>query len=330
MGCEKLFAQAAVRPFTSELVGKVCAPVFPSRQSQKTVCSWSNYMFQTGTNGIGWVAVDPCVSRDGGTTKRPVTFTDSTYAGNTASTFTNSSYTAGINGGNLAGPYSLADCTSSVLTSTLQGRVVTAGFRFRYVGMEMYRGGSVWLVYSQNQRNLEAETLGNTFTRAYRRYPVTREWQYATIAPIHTDDWEFVPGHEGGVNTIVCPWTNRSEPGLLAALVFSAASSQGNTWEVEYIQHVEYAGSSTVNLASPSHVGRPEIVNAVLNAATTASTVPNPEISFGAQMLNNITNQELVPQAISGLREAILEVIGSSKLSAPLEGMARVSLGPLA
>lgn len=294
---------------------------------------WSNYAFQLGVNKWGYIGVDPCVARNGDGETAMLHYTTAEYTG-APGNFSKSA--TGVIGGTPVGIYNYVDFDTSSgkdLNTTLQARVVCAGFRFRYTGMEMYRGGQVAFVVSHDQRNLIGESISDTFTKAYRRYPVTREWQYAAFGPMHTDDWEFVPTHEGMISPappVICPWSGRTTPGMLAALVFQAASSDGATFEVEYIQHMEYAGARTFYSASPSHVGRPEVVNTILSAVQSAAYMPNAAETFAQQVVRNVTNSELPPAVTRGITSAMIDAIGGSIARDPIPGLSSLRLGPLA
>lgn len=306
MECVKVYAKAITNPFDPSIRGKVCAPVFPSRPSQKITGSCFFPSFTTGTNGQGFVMADFTGAND----EAPIYVTDSSYA---TSLF---SYSAtGVSANAWKTPYGSIVAGTGI--TALAFRVVSAGFRFRYTGTELNRGGTVLGIVHPSQGELAGQSINDYNVAQVRRYPVTREWQYMTVTAQSVEDLNYVPDRPNA-NTVLYPWTRSNAGGArpFAALVFNSKAL--NTFEVELIEHLEFCGGAIMGTLSPSHVGDQTIVNALSNAASEATYAPDSGMSAIRQTITSLNGSGVPPgvmSAITSTYRAMIDPLDSGILS---------------
>lgn len=275
--CEKVFLKAALNPFDSSIIGKVCAPVFPARQSQKARTTMYLPEVTIGTANIGHVFFD--VTPVSGSTC--AYYTTALYTGTAATNFATSG--TGIATAAMQGPYLYPAFDATDPLTQVSGRAIVAGIRWRYTGTTLNKGGKVFTIISSNQNSLVGSPIGGASFAQSKKYPVTNDWQSFTIMPQHTDDWTWIQAQ--GATTIF-PWTDSAAPQPFIAVVFSG--TVGNTFEVEIVVHCEYSGGPATMAASPTDVGDPQIINAIHTAATSAQTNPDSTKSTASQILDTL------------------------------------------
>jgi hypothetical protein len=276
--CASLYAQAISEPFN--VSDGACIPTSNSlvKPSQK-VRAHARFIAAVGRN-IGFALFSPCLAND----KKTVHFTNSSFTGTTME-FTLGS-TGGMEGANLSTlPYSLTSFTSGNIFSgsTVQGRIVSYGVRWRYIGTELNKGGRVYCLTHPDHDNLYAAdfaTLG-----AYKEcitLPVSRSWQetsvfsqsatetnypetqYAlnnnTTTTVSADALEdllavyplsqmqflstgYIAANSGSNSSVV--------GGAPLAIIFDGV--EGNTFEFEIVAHIEYIGRVAQPFVTKSH-----------------------------------------------------------------------------
>lgn len=283
--CEDVYVRALSNPFDPEIRGKVCYPSFPAKNSRKMV-GVKTLNITIGTNGVGWLMFDVTPS----STASPVIFyTDGSYAGNTASTMTKT-LGSGVTGTHWGTPNQTTEFTESTDGRGNQFRMVAAGMQFRYTGTELTRGGSVFVLTSQQQASLEGFVLGNAADSSLsREFPVVNRYQCAVLPPSHEDDLEWKDGDQ------IFPWSDggQTDPKPIAAAIFFG--EPGNTFVVRLIEHYEVSGVNFNYGATVSHVGRPELIQTVTSAAAAAAYAPAQNTSYMAQFGNAIKSMTDTP-----------------------------------
>jgi len=273
--CEKVYARALADPFDSQIYGRVCYPGFPVKESVKMVGQQSATV-GVGTNGVGWLMFDVTPVNDSGA----IYYTDTTYGGTLASSLATSG--VGINGG-----YWNTPAPSSMFPETSVGnqfRMVCAGAQWRYTGTELDRGGSTYSLASPQAVSLSGATLTGCIANAVaREHSVKDQYQVFVLPPIADSAIEWKDSDQK------YPWSDGGNTGVgpLACLVF--VGKPGTTYNVKLVEHFECAGTSYNQYASPSHVGRYEIIQS-LSAAAAAATYSKPEKTYFEQFVSSLKN----------------------------------------
>lgn len=267
---------ALATPFSMQARG--CGvPSFPSVASQKAT-GFLNGVAVVGVNGMGFLAVSPCLANDAGV----VYYSEATYGQNSiqidpsATGQTSRNMTSLPWDGDL-----LVDGTASA-PSSVRGRIIATGVRVRYIGTELERGGRLVTYVSPSHSNLNGASFDRLASRAEAvRLPVSREWVEMTIFANTTDELEY-PGHlYGAVGQseyirAVYPCSNNETLNAAGGsstfkgavpLAFIFTGTPGNQFEYEIITHCEYVGASTSSFVTPSHCDI-EGMSKVQNAAS--------------------------------------------------------------
>jgi hypothetical protein len=272
--CEKTLARALSMPFDPELKGKVCAPVFPSRPSQKIACTCYLPSVTIGTAGVGFASFDVTPAND----LASIYYTDATYAGTGATAF--AKVGTGVNAGYWRTPYAAAPFSATDDTR-ISARVVSAGIRYRYTGKQIDAAGNTVAVQTANHSVL-TQALGSYAASGSKRTPVSRSWTTIPVPPLDFDDWDFVLDPASG--SPLFPWSRSALSAPFFGVIFNGTA--GTTYEVEMIMHVEYNGQSIATSMTRSHIGRPEVVDNTIAAAAQTVTQPDNDRSPQQQILN--------------------------------------------
>lgn len=293
--CAALYANAIANPFSVE--EGVCIPSSSSlmRPSQK-VRSHMRFVAAVGKS-IGFAIFSPCLANN----KYTVHYTNSSFAG------TNMDFLLGTTGGMNAArmttlPYTLGEFTDgSVFNGArVQGRIVSYGIRWRYIGTELNKGGRLYCLVHPDHDNLygnDFSTLGSF--KECLTLPCSRSWQETCIFSQSASETNY-PMAQYALNnsaatvvsqdameelqaiyplsqmqflhnTYVTP-NSTGVTGLCGggpvAIVFDGV--EGNQYEFEVIQHTEFIGYITQSMLTKSHADSVGFA-AVQQAASTLS-----------------------------------------------------------
>lgn len=312
--CSKLYAQAIGRPFaTSE---GVCIPSGsgPSRPSQK-VRSTLRFVASVGStaSNFGFVLISPSLAND----NVCVTHSNASYAATTTAFYNQpaSEYTQL----SLPLPYRKAELKSGdgfSSTASVQGRIVSLGVRWRYVGTELNRGGRTYALTHPDHDNL----YGCSFASlgAFRETissPPSRTWSEAVVYSNTAAECDYPRGLSAIYSSstvvvtqeaqeeltccyplssqqfmssdIAAPYTaNSVVGGAPLAIVFDGINAVA--FEFEVVIHVEYIGRSTQSFMTKSH-SDPVGTAVVLEAANGMGLVRQYGMSQANALMAGIT-----------------------------------------
>lgn len=261
--CTKHLAIAVGNPF-SPLARGACVPTFPARMSRKTSAFVRGQCF-IGTGNIGFVSVQPCVANDMRTISSTTgAFTLSTMAANDVNV---NVYTTPTN------PYpksSYMDGTLAISPS-YQSRIVACALRIRYTGTELNKSGVIYGLTHPDHSNMYNYTLADmTSFPECVRVPVSRQW--TTICTTAVDPTETaypesstaiaLAGNDGTAEhiTMLYPYSQKTELTSGASsyeggivMGFMISSTPGNSFEWEYVIHMETIGKGVGSSATRSH-----------------------------------------------------------------------------
>jgi hypothetical protein len=282
--CALKFALACSDPFNIAARG-ACIPSAPSHASQK-VHGFARFNAAVGTAGFGFVAVAPSLANDAPC----IYYTDATYTGSAptgVNIFTSLSVLQpGVNILEISNlPYS-SDELSSVAGTNQQGaygKIVSCGLRGQYVGTTLDESGLFYCLQEPTHNNLSGFNVASLgFYADTDVMPVTRTPCTLIMNPVRETELNWANASEllaevgatAANLSFIYPYCKGcqvfSTSGgdveytygnnvygnvLLAAPpigVIGFTGSPGNEIHYEYITHVEYAGSLTASVQSPS------------------------------------------------------------------------------
>jgi len=275
--CAKHYAKAIANPFSTQ-VG-VCIPTASGivRPSMK-VRAITRFVASVGTNSsgpLGYALFMPTVASDCIT----VLYSDA------GSTLTSASPALppgpGVQFVNFSSlPYRKTDFVNgdSFSPSRVQGRIVSYGIRFRYIGTELNKGGRMYALVEPDHDNLYG--AGFNSLGVYKEcicLPVTRSWQELVICSQSSTEVDYPQNQYALAATAAASVTPQACEELLScyplsqmqflsataanalsvvggapmAIVFDGVA--GNTFEFEVVTHVEYVGNISQSMLTESH-----------------------------------------------------------------------------
>jgi len=262
MPCSKKYLASLMDP-SGDVSRGACIPAGFPIPSQKVRAFYRGTMV-TGTNGNGYVALNPTIAGD--------------YAAVSYSTGGTASITDPFSSANYAGatqtmpklPYSTAELASG----TVQGRFVSGCVRVRYAGSEDVRSGLITMLEDPDHLSLIAQNPGGlaTFEGATRERPNgDGKWsQINWSGPAKTEEVEYVTTPaQTAVN-----W-----PIVIAVSGTNDASGVGAAiYEFEAWINCEYIGRDVVGKTDNINdaAGFDKVLSATKSVANTAQQALNP------------------------------------------------------
>lgn len=276
--CATLYANAIANPFSAE--EGVCIPSSTGivRPSQKAR-SHGRFIAEVGAS-VGFAIFAPSLAND----KWNVFYTRTNFTGTTADFILGT--TPGVDASTLASlPYRSTDFTSgtSFTGGRVQGRIVSYGIRWRYIGTELNKGGRVYCLVHPDHDNLygtQFSVMGNF--KECITLPVSRSWQETCIFSQTAVETNYPAGQYALNNTSASTITQDameelqvlyplSQNQFLSSNYITANSTgltglvggapvavffdgvEGNQFEFEVIQHSEFIGTTTQSMLTKSH-----------------------------------------------------------------------------
>ncbi len=185
--CTQRYIKAIHAPWSAI---RACVPLPPCFPSQKLQC-WYKGTMSTGTQGIGFVFVDPVqgVTND----KDFGTYTGSNFAG---TGLDQNPLTTGVTAFQSNSPF----VDSNFTADETYYRIVAVGIRVRYVGSELNRGGSVVSLVEPDHASLNGFGIGSLLSYAgVHTQPTGRRWHECVWFPIDATEIAYrnSPSAEG-------------------------------------------------------------------------------------------------------------------------------------
>lgn len=249
--CTMKYANALANPFSPGAFG-ACIPVGNFRPSMKNHAR-TFVPVVVGQGGVGYVSYSPCLAND----KISIWATTLNYAGTVQLPGDTTAF--GVSGFKLGTlPFdstALVESDTPGVRSKVQGRIVSAGIKWRYTGTELNRGGTI-LAYSDPLHET-MEGVSYQVASSYAEASITapdanhtadymtvfacnfRELNYpdTTVDSSSTlDELSSLYPFSDQVGTVTDP--NVGAP--IATVYFTGVV--GNTYLVEFLIHTEYEG----------------------------------------------------------------------------------------
>ncbi len=302
-----VFAIACTDPW-HEVCTNVMTPVKSQGASYKTRVV-KRIMMTAGSQGFGFVAFAPCLANNYPT----IAYSSSStlFIGTSVST-TNT--TAGVTVASLDKlPYDSANLLTLNGLNSVAGRIVSYGIKVNYIGTELNKGGVYYRYVSLDREPVNgatADILGAFNTCTIR--PVDRQEMVAVVNPLNDHEINYSNEDQTDTDYILYPYSN-SESGSASTVpaigvIAVAGTVQGNTFEVQIIEHVEYIGKAAQPFLTETRtdvVGFEEVTSA-LGRMSSAQPNADPRVK-PAQALASILRSRghsLAPRTFQRVRNA--------------------------
>lgn len=264
--CSRDYLHVLTNPFGS--TGQVCIPDIMDLPSSKYRVVARGTLV-CGTQGFGFIQL-----RIQGSAANNVTAIS--YS-NSSTNFITSVTSEGVAAGTTTNIFSSAPYTAAQIASTasvpIKSRIVALGVRVRYIGTELARGGRMVLVRKPFGATTDGLSTATVLSdRSTISLPVNRQWVGVNYLPSDSDDYEYMFSANYPTNP------------RLAILI---DSSEGNLFEYEAVQYVEYTGT-VVNL-SPSHSDITGM-STIREAVTESNTIEPAGQGYFDSVYQRITN----------------------------------------
>jgi hypothetical protein len=280
-----MYAKALVNPFAVQ--GLPCIPdniVLPSFKFMTK----ARGVFSTGTNGVGFVAIDPfqMLCNDGSFVAPQgmggaIYYTDKTY--DNAFGMTISSGGTLVTGVNIANPnsqYSFDDFNENSANPSIrtrQFRLVGCGIRVNYIGSNLYNAGRLIIWRNQGNQSIQANTVYTSALILQDNYSsittVSRGSKYVYYVP---DDPTFIaynPYNDFSPDleaTGLFPGSNHRSMGIL--IDGGSLTPNQQSWEFEAVAYFEVIGAGfTLSKSDGDPVGHDIIMSSLPNSAPTSA-----------------------------------------------------------
>jgi len=261
--CALKYALCISNPFDTQ-VRNACLPTYPSPPSQKIAC-FTRFNATIGTAGVGFFTLIPCLASDGALGF----YSTSAFTGTSALPLTavNTLTLGVVSVSPQTSPYSTLQLQQAANFGANQvfGRMVSVGVRISYIGTTLNESGLVYLYTDPEHGNVSALAASANQLGALLPTEIcsfTRKPCSLTSFPVMEGEMTY---QQYNVNQAVYPYSNSGTTlngGLTA--VFSGTncgspSSQilftgvaGSQVFIEVIQHMEFSGTLTGSMATPS------------------------------------------------------------------------------
>lgn len=326
--CAMKYALAVSEPFHPSARG-VCGIFGNSFGPTQKVSATSRFTFVVGTNGLGFIAISPTIANDAVLAYA----TNASFAGTNLTILTsNNTLATGVQTfTDPQIPYSTAQIIGSTSTSDnpkVSGRILAVGVRVTYVGTTMNQSGTYTCLAPSSHYNMtvipggtapmDVATLQSDPTVVLE--PCDRGWCEMAISPNYPFEFGYssssaVSGNSSIINpfsngsTYINTFTNSaasSTQGAPIAVVAVTGALGGNVFQVEIIQHLEYAGSLVGGLATPSESDE-QGGNIVLRAASQMQIVKNATQKKGWPLMYDL----LKDAGAAAVQHAVPALVGS-------------------
>lgn len=227
--CAEAYAHALIDPFAAPdppcIPDNISIPSYKSRSFAKGV-------FTAGIGGVAAISMDPWLF---GTTQVSAYVTNTAYPSGSYvnPTVTPTGWTA-ITSTGIVTP-------TAVSNNDVEGRLVAAGIRVRYIGPELNRAGLV--VKYRDPGNLMIASHPTDALLLFQEAstsPVDRKWHYVMYRPARASDLYYT----------ATPLSGTPQPSLL---VYVAGCTPGTSFEYEAVAHHEFTGRALPGI-TPSFV----------------------------------------------------------------------------
>lgn len=260
--CTMKYANAIANPFAANAYG-ACVPVGNFRPSMKNHAR-AFYSVTIGTAGVGYFAYSPCLANN----TNCCFFTNSTYAGD-INTPGNTTATGVVTGLMATLPFSsvqLIETDSPGSRNDVQGRIVSAGIKWRYTGTELNRGGTILAYSDPLHQTLEAQSYSvlSSFTETAMTAPdANHTSDYLTVFACNYRELNYpdtTVDTSASLDILSCLYPFSDQVGCVSSANTGAPiaivyfqGAPGNTYLVEVVIHSEYEGKLAQQMLTPNN-----------------------------------------------------------------------------
>lgn len=331
--CAMKFALACSEPFHPSAKGVCGVFGFSAGETYKLSCI-TRFTMSAGTQGDGFVAITPTLGSD----QALAYYTTSTYAGvDQVNILTaNNTLAVGVSRQLAAQlPFNTSNLlpTSNVSNNNyVQGRIVAIGVRISYVGTTMNQSGNITCLAPTQHYNCTVSSAGTNILLSTLQgdeqaviSPVDRDWCDIGIFPTYPFEMGYSASGAISTNTSVCfPYANGAtnisgftdvvascSTGSPIAILYINGTAAGNTFQVEIIQHVEYAGNNIGYATTPGESDE-QGGRLVLRAAQQMETTKKSTSKRGWSLMYDLLKQgshALIEHAVPAAVNAVVAMI---------------------
>jgi len=329
--CALKFALAASEPFHPKARG-VCGVFGFSAGDTYKVSALTRFSVTTGTAGDGFVALSPAIASDA-----PIAFvTTSAYTLNdqvsilTAANVLQTGVTTVVNSQIPFSTTQLLGTNGSYQNAPVQGRLIAMGVRINYIGTTMNQSGNFTCLAPISHYNVSITPNANTVmtlaslqTDAQAKISQAgREWCNLTLTPTYPYEMGFssnasissnsatlYPYSNGAtsINTYTYTASNSQNVGSPIGIIYINGAQAGAQFQVEVIQHLEYAGNVVGFGSTPGETDEQGGMM-VLRAAQQMESSKNSSNKRGWPLMHellevgsNAIKEHVIPAAISAV-----------------------------
>lgn len=243
--CANKYAIAIAKPFSQEAIG-ACIPTFPSPDSMKVTCLTRSIPVYIGVNGYGAVFLSPSSAND----VTCVYATTATFSGTSA--FMPSVEIAGEWVG--SAPTTLP-FNRTQLQTQVQSRIVSFGLRMQYTGTQLNMGGTIAGYFNPTHEligtdNLNMTSIVNQTYASFESVDRRMNFQLQTCS-VNAHETSFLPQTLNYAGSDLGSGYGTMRNTAIGVILISG--TPGNSFNLEVVTHVEYAGVLANSMASPTH-----------------------------------------------------------------------------
>ncbi len=222
-------------------------PCFPANDSF-VVRGFLDFTMSTGTNGSGFVSLNPCLTND----TPQVAYSGTTWAGVTLAALNLSSSTLGYNSKAVTNlPYA----TASFGLPNLAGRVVACGVVLRSITAPLYEQGSIQIFADPNHAVIQGYDSAQISSRRESTYHALRKGEVYEVSthPVFIGDQNYGVTPQFYNATGATPSANV----IAGVLVTGASNSSPVSFLCRYTIDIEYSGTLTEPNVQPRIISPP-------------------------------------------------------------------------
>lgn len=292
--CGRDYIRALANPFTGPLA---CVPSFPALKTLKAR-SWVRGTFTAATTGdTMFVVMDPgrmCVNN--GT---PIYYSNGNFVGTDIST----TASASVGSAQANGPYDVADWANT--ETGFGARIVAAGLRIRYCGVELYKQGRIFALHDPTHTSLNGRSVTEMGADVQTMvFPVSSRsedgWTTLLYKPALVADTQFSQGPPGLASSY-----------YMGFMVAVAPVNSVGVFEFEAYAVTEFNGVN-VRGQTPSHTD-PIGFSAAHSVSSFTGALNASQLSSANREKNALaTALDYISHGISGATRVVTDTYSSS------------------
>jgi hypothetical protein len=273
---------------TKAIVG---LPRFPVSNSYK-VRGWLDVTITTGTNGFGFLAINPAL----------VNNVNCICYSNSAATYTGTSVpatNAGTAGTTAVGFANLPFTSAQLAAQTLQGRIVACGFSVTSTTATLYEQGVLQVYFDPNHADLTGSTPALISSRGEALTTMVKKGDE------HHYAYTLINETEMTYQAVSYPLNNTAGVSNAIIMLSGAAGANPVSALVKLNIICEFNGTTAENTATPNGIGPPDAIHHIMMACQRLHDhkISHPEKIFTPRQIDKL-GKEFLKMLQHGLHTA--------------------------